>query len=93
MSRDVRKPIVGVSDQVRHKPGCTATEDGRYLNFRIWKAGGLYYSSGENKGADQLRGHREADLRLCFRVCKNPVFLTSRLINKAEGYDSIQMKC
>ena len=24
----------------------------------------------ENKGADQLRGYREADLRLCFRICK-----------------------
>ena len=29
---------------------------------------------GENKGADQLRGDREADLRLCFRICKKPVF-------------------
>ena len=29
---------------------------------------GLYYLSSENKGADQLRGHREADLRLCFRI-------------------------
>ena len=28
----------------------------------------------ENKDADQLRGNREADLRLCFRICKNPVF-------------------
>ena len=28
MSRDVRKPVFGVSDQVPHKPGCTATEDG-----------------------------------------------------------------
>ena len=27
MSRIVRKPVFGVSDQVRHKPGCTATED------------------------------------------------------------------
>ena len=35
---------------------------------------GLYYPSSENKGADQLRGYREADLRLCFRICKNPVF-------------------
>ena len=29
---------------------------------------------GENKGADQLRGYHEADLRLCFRICKTPVF-------------------
>ena len=24
----VRKPVFGVSDQVRHKPGCTTTQDG-----------------------------------------------------------------
>ena len=35
---------------------------------------GLYYPYSENKGADQLRGYREADLRFCFRICKNPVF-------------------
>ena len=34
----------------------------------------MYYPSSENKGADQLRGYREADLRLCFRMGKNPVF-------------------
>ena len=28
----------------------------------------------ENKGADQLRGYHEADLRLCFHICKKPVF-------------------
>ena len=27
MSRVVRKPVLGVSDQIRHKPGCTASED------------------------------------------------------------------
>ena len=30
----------------------------------------MYYLCGENKGADQLRGYREADLRLCFRICR-----------------------
>ena len=35
---------------------------------------GLHYTCSENKGADQLRGYREADLRLCFRICKNQVF-------------------
>ena len=34
----------------------------------------MYYPSSENKGADQLRGYREADLRLCFRLCKLLVF-------------------
>ena len=27
MSLVARKPVFGVSDQVRHKPGCTAIED------------------------------------------------------------------
>ena len=34
----------------------------------------LFYLSSENKGADQLRSYCEADLRLCFRICKIPVF-------------------
>ena len=34
----------------------------------------MYYPCSENKGADQLRGYREADLRLCFRIGNNPVF-------------------
>ena len=34
----------------------------------------MYYPSSENKGADQLRGYREADLRLCFRICNLLVF-------------------
>ena len=34
----------------------------------------MYYLCSENKDADQLRSYREADLRLCFRICKKPVF-------------------
>ena len=34
----------------------------------------MCYSCSENKGADQLRGYRVADLHLCFRICKKPVF-------------------
>ena len=30
--------------------------------------------SSENKGADQLRGYRETDLRLCFHICRLLVF-------------------
>ena len=44
------------------------------LKFRIKNVEGLYYLCSENKGADQLRGYREADLGLCFRICKKPVF-------------------
>ena len=36
---------------------------------------------GENKGADQLRGNREADQRLCFRYSDNtvPLLLKSEI--------------
>ena len=33
MSHDTRKSVYGVSDQVSHKPGCTATEDGKRLEI------------------------------------------------------------
>ena len=46
----------------------------RGLKFQIQKEEGLYYPCRENKGADQLPGYREADMRLCFRIYKNLVF-------------------
>ena len=46
----------------------------RGMEFRIKEVEELYYPCGENKGADQLRGYREADLRLCFRIFKLLVF-------------------
>ena len=51
-----------------------AQKRARSLKFRIYVEEELYYPSSENKGADQLRSHREADLRLCFRIGNNPVF-------------------
>ena len=48
--------------------------EARDLKFQIKEVEGLYYPCSENKGADQLRGHHEADLCLCFPICKNPVF-------------------
>ena len=46
----------------------------RCLKFQFYEVEGLYYPCSEIKGADQLRGYGEADLRLCFRICKKPVF-------------------
>ena len=46
----------------------------RGLKFWIWKVEELYYPCSENKGADQLRSYCEADLRLCFRICRLLVF-------------------
>ena len=40
----------------------------RGLYFSDLGRTGMYYPYSENKGADQLRGQREADLRLCFRI-------------------------
>ena len=89
MSLVVRKPVFGVSNQVRDKPDCTVTEEGRGLKFRILEVEGLYYPSSKNKGtdsfrADQLRGYRDADLRLYFRICKkkNSFLMTRLILNK-----------
>ena len=57
--------LYAVSNQLRHKPGSLQyshsliylSRDVRKPAFCIW----------ENKEADQLRGYREADQRLCFR--------------------------
>ena len=46
----------------------------RGLKFQIYGVEGLYYLCSENKGADQLHCNCAADLRLCFRICKNLVF-------------------
>ena len=41
----------------------------RGLKFRTKKVEGLHFPCSKNKGADQLCGYRETDLRLCFRIC------------------------
>ena len=78
LSLVVRKPVFRVFNQVPHKPGCTATEDG--LGLEIWYIGsrGIDLRS-ENKHTDQLLGYSEADLRLCFRICKKLFFPLNNL--------------
>ena len=51
----------------------------------------MFYPCSENKGADQLRGLREADLRLCFRICKKPVFSFIRLYNLIQNDSKISI--
>ena len=60
-----------VSDQVRHRP-VQAQKRARSLKFWSEVEEELYYPCSENKGADQL--NREADQRLCFRLCRLMVF-------------------
>ena len=69
MSRDAKKPVFGVFDQVR--PVQTQKQA---RGLKIWLYVVEYYPCGENKGADQLRSYCEAVLRLCFRIGKVPVF-------------------
>ena len=53
----MRKPVFGVSDHVRHKPGCTTTQDGKKLEISyLGSRGIIYYLCSVNKGADQLSG-------------------------------------
>ena len=42
--------------------------------YTLYIEEGVYYLCSENKGADQLCGYRTTDLRLCFRICKTPIF-------------------
>ena len=59
------------------QPGPTQTrlhKMARGLKFRIQEVEGLYYLCSKNQGTDQLRGYCQADLRLCFHICKKTVF-------------------
>ena len=40
----VRKPVFGVSEQVRHKPGCTATKDDYRLKISDLESRGIVLS-------------------------------------------------
>ena len=68
MSLVVKKPVFGFPTRSHANRAVQPLKMARSLKFRIYEVEGLYYRGIENKGADQLRGYREADLRLCFRI-------------------------
>ena len=74
MSRLVGKPTMWFPNRSDTNRPVQSQKRARSLKFRIKVEEGLHYPSSENKGADQLRGYREADLRLCFRLCRLLVF-------------------
>ena len=74
MSRLVGKPTMWFPTRSETNRPVQAQKRARSLKFRIKVGEELYYPSSENKGADQLRGYREADLRLCFRQGRLLVF-------------------
>ena len=73
-----RSEKTGVSDTNR---AVQPQKMARSLKVRVYEVEGLYYPCSENKGAEQLRGYRESDLRLCFRICEKAGFLITRLIS------------
>ena len=70
----MRKPVLGFPTRSDTNRAVQLQKVARGLKFRIYEVQGFYYLCSENKGADQLCGYSEADLRLCFRICKKPVF-------------------
>ena len=74
MSRIVRKPTFCFPTWSDTNQAVQLPKMARGSKFGIKEVEGLYYPGSKNKGADQLRGYREADLRLCFRIYKMLVF-------------------
>ena len=74
LSCGMRKPMFWFQTWSNTNQAVQLQKMARGLKFWIKEIEGLYYLCSENKGADQLRGYREADLRLCFRICKMLVF-------------------
>ena len=69
------------SDQVQHKH-VQSQKMVRGWKFWIKEEKGLYYPSSENKGVDQLRSYYEADLRLCFRICRLFSHVAAHIVEK-----------
>ena len=74
MSHLVGKPTMWFPNRSDTNQAVQSQKQARDLKFWLEVEEELYYPSSENKGADQLRGYREADLRLCFRLCRLLVF-------------------
>ena len=74
MSRLVGKPTIWFPNRSDTNRPVPSQKRAKSLKFQIQVEKEMYYPSNENKGADQLRSYCEADLRLCFRLCRLLVF-------------------
>ena len=84
----LRKPTIWVPTRSDTNQAVQSQKMVRGSKFWIKKVEKLHYPCSENKGADQLRGYREADLRLCFRLCRLLVFPCSGS-NVLSGFRSV----
>ena len=73
-SRLMGRPTMWFRSRSDTDQAVQSQKQARSLKFGILEEEELYSPCSENKGADQLRGYREADLRLCFRICRWLVF-------------------
>ena len=74
MSLCVRKATIWVPTRSDTNRAVQSQKMVRGWKLWIYKVEELYYPCSENKGGDQLRGYCVADLRICFRLCRNMVF-------------------
>ena len=74
MSRLVGKPTMWFPNRSDTNQAVHAQKNARDWNFWIYKVVEVFYPCSENKGADQLRSYYEADLCLCFRICRLLIF-------------------
>ena len=74
LSRLVGKPTMWFPNRSDTNRLVQAQKRTRGLKFRIYVEEELYYPSSKNKGNGQLCGYREADLCLCFHLCRLLVF-------------------
>ena len=70
----MRKPTICVPTRSDTNRAVQSKRKARIMKFWLCVEEELYYPSSENKGDDQLRSDCEADLRLCFRLCRLLVF-------------------
>ena len=66
----MRKPVFRVSDRSDTNRAVQSQKMAGGLKFQILEVEELYKLCSENKDTDQLRSYRDADLSLCFRICK-----------------------
>ena len=65
------KPTMWLLNRSDTNRAVQAQKNAKDWKFWIWKVEELYYTCSEKKRrCDQLRSYCEADLRLCFLICR-----------------------
>ena len=63
------------SESLQHKISTGKSVPSQFIKRQMsYRVGKSTICKSENKDTDQLRSHCEADLRLCFRLCRLLVF-------------------